>query len=129
MFLGTSRFRIRQPLKKLRQQSGQVCSISKNDRGSTVFWELSSQKCSYGQVEWMHFDKPGEKFSKEGQKHHAHCSKMKREIKIDENIFSQKCSYGNVKCILVNPVGTSSLEGRSYYGRRPMMIKKSFFSE
>ena len=88
-----------------------------------------SSNCSYGQAEWMHFDKPAEKFSTEGRKIYAHCPKMKKEIKFDEKTFPQKFSFGNVKCNFVNPVGTSSLEGQSYYGQQPMMIKKSFFSE
>ena len=91
------------------------------------FWKFFSQKCSYGQVEWMHFDKPGEKFSTQGRKTYAHWPKMKTEIKFDEKIFPQKCSFGNVKCNFVNPIGRSSLEGRSYYGRFPMINKKSFF--
>ena len=104
MFLGTSRFRIRQPLKKLRQQAGQACSISKNDRGSKVFLELSSHKCSYGQVEWMHFDKPAEKFSEEGQNNHAHCSKMKRDIKIDEKIFPRSVPMVTLNAFLLFPL-------------------------
>ena len=75
----------------------------------------------------MHFDKPGEKFSTQGRKTYAHWPKMKKEIKFDEKIFPQKCSFGNVKCNFVNPIGRSSLEGRSYYGRFPMINKKSFF--
>ena len=92
-----------QHLKKLQQQAEKVCSTFKNDRKSTVFLEVFSINCCYGQVEWKHLSKPDEKSWAEGRKTYAHCPKMKKELWFDRTLFPQKCSQGQVKRNFVNP--------------------------
>ena len=46
--------------------------------------------------------------------------KWKRKSRVMRSFVPQRCSYSHVKGSFVNPVGTSSPQGRIFYGRRPI---------
>ena len=126
MFLGPRRMQFRQHLKKLRQQAENFVQIPKvievqlfRKVFPKLFLWIGGMNALW-QTRWKIFNRR--------PKNLRSLSKNEEEnIFWWEVFFPQKCSYGHVKRNFVNPVGTCSLEGQICYGRRPIMIKKSFF--
>ena len=69
---------------------------------------------------------PMKLFKQKAEKLRLIVQNWRRKHNLMRIFFPKKCSYSHVKGSFVNPVGTSSLEGQKFWGRRQTMIRKSF---
>ena len=101
MFLGTRRVQFQQYLKMLRQKAEKVCSFSKNDRRSRICLKGFSQNCFYGQMDWMHFDKPDENHQQKGEKLTLIVQKRRRKYNLISSFFLRSVLMVTLNAILL----------------------------